>query len=483
MVIIMSSKIRNCVKKLKNKEKVSEYLPAYVEESMLLHDHYARINLMMEYYMFYETISEGINPYIDSASDTAEAFHRLVRRFLAGPSREEAAQMAEELLALRAEVADKMQVLTAYVDCFVVYEYILNRVQYRFEDMEMLPGDEEFAGDLLATMFSSEDNVIISDNIRFAVGQLPMRMTRERFYDIIRSCVSLFQGDDVGSLEGFLYMFRTNAMLYQDENQKKYFTEFAQILDEMSQLDFDNITEELYTIYAEKISSSASRLNDVGDLYMQLGGLINDLYVLCAAQSHVAGEQFMVETDRVVRGINALFLQQDSSVWQQAGDTPTDSEDDKLCWLEEQFAPIEGKQEQIFESLSLAQAALEEIQEGYGDNIASLGLSGDFDTLGRLLLLTSNSIFADLEQMESKEKVTQEIADKAAAELIEECRAFFKGKSRMLRRAVMANTLEKMPVFFANAQEVADYVMGALSGCDDEAEKYASKLLLMDIMD
>ena len=461
---------------------MSEYLSAYLEESMFLHDHYARINLMMEYYMFYETISEGINPYIDSASDTAEAFHGLVCRFLAGPSREEAAQMAEELLALRAEVTDKMQVLTAYVDCFVVYEYILNRVQYRFEDMEMLPDDGEFAKDLVAYMFASEDNAIISENIRFAVGQLPMRMTRDRFYNIIRNSVSLFQGDDVSSLEGFLYMFRTNAMLYQDENQKKYFTEFAQILEEMSQLDFDNITEELYTIYAEKIRSSASRLNDVGDLYMQLAGLINDLYVLCVAQPYVMGEQFMVETDRVIRGINAMFLQQESPVWQEAGGFSTESEEDKLRWLEEQFAAVEGKQEQIFESLNLAQAALEEIQEGHGDTIASLGLSEDFDALGRLLLLTSNSVFADLEQRESKEKVTQEIADKAAAEIIEECRTFFQGKSRMLRRAVMANTLEKMPVFFANAQEVADYVMGALSGCDDEAEKYASKLLLMDIM-
>ena len=66
--------------------------------------------------------------------------------------------------------------------------------------------------------------------------------------------------------------------------------------------------------------------------------------------------------------------------------------------------------------------------------------------------------------------------------MIEECKAFFRGKSRMLRRAVMANTLEKMPVFFTSAQEVADYVTGSLSGCDDEAEKYAAKQLLMDMI-
>ena len=77
--------------------------------------------------------------------------------------------------------------------------------------------------------------------------------------------------------------------------------------------------------------------------------------------------------------------------------------------------------------------------------------------LNRLSLLVSNSVFADLEDTGTQEKVTREMADRAAAELIEECKAFFQGKSRMLRRAVMANTLEKMPVFFTSAQEVAEY--------------------------
>lgn len=44
----------------------------------------------------------------------------------------------------------------------------------------------------------------------------------------------------------------------------------------------------------------------------------------------------------------------------------------------------------------------------------------------------------------------------------------------------MANTLEKIPVFFNTPQEVADYVSLSLLQCDDEAEKYASKEIIMD---
>ena len=99
-----------------------------------------------------------------------------------------------------------------------------------------------------------------------------------------------------------------------------------------------------------------------------------------------------------------------------------------------------------------------------------------------MFLLTSNSVFAELEEKALEEKVTEQMAEEATATLIEECKAFFEGKSRMLRRAVMANTLEKMPVFFSSAQEVADYVTTSLSQCSDEAEKYAAKQLLLEIM-
>lgn len=46
--------------------------------------------------------------------------------------------------------------LTAYVDCFVVYEYILNRIQYRFEEMKKLPDDTEFAQDVVKFIFGSK---------------------------------------------------------------------------------------------------------------------------------------------------------------------------------------------------------------------------------------------------------------------------------------------------------------------------------------
>ncbi|MBR1743480.1 MAG: hypothetical protein IJ733_16730, partial [Lachnospiraceae bacterium] len=108
----------------------------------------AEIKMMLEYYMFYEMISEGINPYIDSVDDIVDALNEKIECYFEQNSNsEEREKMAAELLSMREEVIARMRVLTAYVDKIVVYEHILNRVQYRFEDKEMLPSDEAFAKD------------------------------------------------------------------------------------------------------------------------------------------------------------------------------------------------------------------------------------------------------------------------------------------------------------------------------------------------
>lgn len=478
----MSSKIRDCVRELGKNINVEKALPEYVEQYMDMNGKYAKIKMMMEYYMFYETISEGINPYIDTAKEIVQKLHLLIEEFFEkNPSTEETQNMAKQLIELRQEVVDRMQVLTAYVDCFVVYEYVLNRVQYRFEDMEMMPDDSSFAQDLVNFIFASQDNVTISDNIRFTLGQLPMRMSRNRYFDIIKESISVYKGSDVSSLEGFLYMFRTNAMLYQDENMEKYFTEFIPVLEELSALDYETIDRKTYDIYAEKIRTNASKLNDISDLYMQIGQLINDLYSICATAEYSLEDTKLNVTKTVIRGINALFMEKDSDVWNDSEEL-LETEEDKLYWLGEMFTQIEGMQENIYEEMNTAGAVLEEVSESHKKSIASLGFAEDFMTLKKLFLLTSNSIFAELEEKTIEEKVSEVMAEKVAAELIEECKVFFKGKSRMLRRAIMANTLEKMPVFFSTAQEVADYVTTSLAQCSDEAEKYAAKQLLLEIM-
>ncbi|MDE6851761.1 MAG: hypothetical protein K2J67_04645, partial [Lachnospiraceae bacterium] len=280
----MSSKIRSCVNRLRGEKDGKELLPEYVEQSMQLYDGYARIKMMMEYYMFYEVVIEGMNPYIETAQETIQSLNQLVGEVYAGEgTRDQIRQWKESLLDLRQEIMDRMQVLTGYVDHFVVYEYILNRIQYRFEEIKPMPDDPEFAQEILNVIFSSQDNAVIQDYIHTVVGQLPMRMTRKHFFNLIREGISVYKGSDYRSLEGFLYMIRTSAMLYHDPGQEKYFTEFRAVLEELAQVDYETLDRAGFEIYAEKIYRNASKLTDLSDLYMQIGSLVNNLYMIAVA--------------------------------------------------------------------------------------------------------------------------------------------------------------------------------------------------------
>lgn len=487
MSTAMDSRIRECINQINRVQNAKELLPGYVEQSMQLHGQYARIRMMMEYYIFYEVVSEGINPYISSVQDIIDQLNRIITQvFTETCTKESAGKWRSELLSMRQDIMDRMQVLTAYVDCFVVYEYILNRLQYRFEEQERLPADTEFAQEVMNFIFSSQDNMTINDNLRLVLGQLPMRMTRKHYFDLIRDCISVYKGSDISSLEGFLYMFRTSAMLYRDPNQEKYFTEFKVILEELAQVDFENADRECYRIYAEKIRVNASKLTDLSDLYMQIGQLLNEVYSILLTMPYRAEGDAMETADLVIRGLQDLFTQEESSggensPWKEAEET-LETEEDKMAWLGERLTFAEGRQEKLADLLNVAEAALDEIRESQREAIERAGLQEAFAELYQLSMLNSNSVFAPLEEAEESGQVTAKIAEAETERLITELKDMFQGQSRMLRRAIMAGTVEKLPTFFSSAQEVADYIINSLNQCDDVAEKYASKQLILDLM-
>lgn len=435
---------------------------------------------MMEYYMFYEVVTEDINPYIAMAKEMITSLNETVGQAMSDTLDDtQRKQLVDHILAMRTEVIDRMQVLTGYVDCFVVYEYILNRIQYRFDEKEVLPEDTAFAQEVMNFIFGSNDNVTINDNLRVVLGQLPMRMTRSHYFDLIKNCISVYKGSEIESLEGFLYMFRTSAMLYKHPAQEQYFTEFAGVLQELMEADYEHMDRTLYELYAEKVRVSASKLNDLSDLYMQIGQIINGVYTLVVTEPYYVDEEKMTVVDDVIRGINALFLEKEIDLWQRE-DLLT--EEDRLNWLAEKLPAVEGQQEKLYQSVNVAEAALDELLEGRAEEIEEAGLSDAFIKLHHLSQLNSSSVFAPLESQESAGVVTAEIAEQETEKLLSELKELFQGRSRMFRRAIMAATVEKLPTFFKSAQEIADYMMNALNQCDDEAEKYASKQLILEMI-
>ena len=483
----MNVSITKCIRELSKNHNVCEMLPEYVKQCMNYYGSHACYKLALEYYMFFENISEEAGPLESGENRILEQINSITGSFFwKMPDREGCKKLAGEILELRKEITGRMQVLSAYVDCFSVYEYILNRVEYRFKEMAKMPEDVQFTEDVVQFIFSSKDNTLINEKVRFIIGQLPMRMLRSKYFDIIRESVSVYKGCSLSSLESFEYMFRTNAMLYKDENMDIYFTQFKKTLEELKNANFEDIDSTQYKTYNDKVEESTYELLKLSDLYILFGEIVNLLYTVVAAAAYTE------ETDRVqdkslgvavtvIKGINVLFSGEDNDIWKLA-EVALDLEKEKLGWLSELLDELTGKQEVISEILDMAEAALGQVIEVHDEAIDNLGLTENFDLLKRLSLLNSNSTFAELMEEKGAEdvKVTAQMADEAAGRLINEVKELFRNSSRILRRAVMASTLEKIPVFFNTPQEVADYVSLSLLQCEDEAEKYASKEIIID---
>ena len=174
-------------------------------------------------------------------------------------------------------------------------------------------------------------------------------------------------------------------------------------------------------------------------------------------------------------------MEKQSDVWNLSKEDLSD-EEAKLYWLGEFFPQIEGIQEQLFEGMNTAGAILEETMDAQKDVIKELSLTDEFNYLKQMSQLGSNSIFAEINGAADDSKVTADDVLKISDELTVEIKEHLKKSSRMVRRAIMANTIDKLPVFFNSPQEVAEYVTMSLEQCDDEAEKYASKQLIMEMM-
>ncbi len=478
------SNTRKLVKELNAGINREKNLPVYVEQSKRTYHQLAQLKLMMEYYMFYEMWEEGLNPYMKEAEEITGFVNHLIEKIYIGEiSDEEAQTWLDKTHAMRKQIMEKMQVATSYVDMCIVFEYMLNRVQYRFQPVEEPLDDDALAEKIIRFIFGVKDNMVVNENIRTMIGQLPVRMTKSRYFDLVRNSLSVYKDGDVSSLDGYLYMFRTSALLYKPKGMDEHFSEVASLVEELSGLDYDGLTEEAYTLYSEKVQNAAGHLRDISDLYMCLQQMVNDLYTLLLNRNYRSYENDSKAPELVIEGIWRLLTENEGEFFTDEQGCVLTMNEEKLALIENYLTHTEGAQEQLYEKSILLEAMQQELAESAGEELSALGLSEDMKKLLLSSQLMSSSMFIDLEQGAGEQPVTAEYLKEQTDKLMQELENMFKEKGKQYRRAVMAATLEKMPVFFTSGEEVAEYVRTSLSMCTDASEKYAVQMLVDQLIE
>ena len=215
------AELSNIAAELSRGKNVDMNLSKYADGMNSLYGRMGYVKLALNLYSFAEVYGEDTQ-YTQLVSDYAL---RLANAVKAGISDENADEAdSDKALAdideLRDELIERMEILTAFTDRFQVYEYVLNRIEYNFKECDINSDyyNDKFEKDILSYIVSDKDNSVVNMKIGQVVSQIPMRLSKNKFFELLHDAFTLYKGSDTAAVEDFIYMLRSVSMLHTPEN-------------------------------------------------------------------------------------------------------------------------------------------------------------------------------------------------------------------------------------------------------------------------
>lgn len=456
-------------------------IPKFLVNMMNIYNRYSYVKLSMNYFTYYEMVGE--NDVKDKKlSDLTGRMNDVISTMMKETSGTVLAGCIAETESVRNELIKIMTGLTCYVDIFNIYEYCLNRVEYRYKDGTgfLDTSDEELTRDILQYILSDKDNVVINSKICETVRQLPVRITKSRFFELLKEGLKVYKDSEKGSVEDFIYMIRTVSMLDIPENTFALSEDINEIYREFARTDFSRLDEEKFNDLSSKLQYATDYIQTAVDRYMLLAENINDLYVILLSSKEYYGKNmpgllagYENNQDELLHDQRdydncRILIQKENLLF-------ADTDYEEVCEeIEDGFLYLEGKQEKYAELFQKSGYLLDTITKDYAgilESMDALQVSEYFDKIGKLV---SGSIFVEFEDKpERHETAGIDYVKEKEEELEKELTDFFGSHEKSVNRAVMAHVLSELPVFFNNVEEVKNYIYNSLSGCRDKAEKAA----------
>lgn len=465
----MQKQERLVIKQLGGKQNVRENLPKYA--GILSRDYmgYALIQLAMNLYTFQERREETVNPdpYV---SEALSQIQKLTRYYVLDRRYENREEERKQIHEIRSRIIAKMRVLTSYTDALELYEYILNRLEYSYDivDTDMIVDTEAYSKQIFQYLFQDADKMVINSKIQMTVSQLPVRITKNRFYDILNESLRIYTGSECSSVDDFVETIRSCSGLYRPEGFETEYPELFETLKTFEELDYGNLSQEDWKYYSDKVSETALYIEEIVSDYLMLEEIVNALYAVMTACIYVAEEtKEMGYAEKVLECVLEAMTEH----------TPV-SETAEDC-----FFALEGVPETLTGQLMQEEGLLFDLWSGEQDTLGELGLLEEFADLNLVSKLLSTSIFMDLKP----DAFVPELADsgyidQARDRLIEEFSRSFAAHDKRINRARMAMVLGQVPVFFNSQQEISDYLSYALEHCNNNSELKAVAAIMDEMM-
>ncbi|MBO5353812.1 MAG: hypothetical protein J6A77_11000 [Lachnospiraceae bacterium] len=416
-------------------------------------------NMDMELSMLLESKAEGRIKPGKTTKELEETLYNIIRRTLLAPFAPEAYEEAvKELAELREKVIAKMDILTAYTDLFILYEYVMNRLEAVFEVQELLvPMDNDaVAKEILQWIFSEEEPALVNQHIKEMLSCLPVRMTKGKFLELVENAFSIYEKSDDQGVEMFDYMLRSAAGLYTPKGMAKSYSKLDKVKKLFESRPLNELTREEYEERKAALKGGTDYIRNTTECLGAVQAIANALMTVLLTKQY-----FTLGAEKAGRRPEDITRQLLSG---EAADT------------EQLFAGIETEMETVSEEIMGLEPMLLLAKETMEKQIGELMLSAVYQRLLMVQRLNSGSAYASLteESAEQEEGYLKKVKEAFLLDI----RAALEEGSRIRNRAMMAAVLRELPVFFNNHTEVMNYVRNSLDGCRDEMEKKISVELL-----
>ena len=128
--------IKDLVKEINQGKNLGRNLPVYMNELMTLHNNGANYSMAFHYYAFVEMLMENDFSDIDGLEDALVVVKKCIDVcYKEKATVEELNECIKELDDVRNTVISKMKILTSYTDSFQIYEYIINRLEGKYNNL------------------------------------------------------------------------------------------------------------------------------------------------------------------------------------------------------------------------------------------------------------------------------------------------------------------------------------------------------------
>lgn len=471
--------MKKIIKEINNNINLETNIPLYGKYLMNLYTKSALAEMTMDYFTLYEILCDGEQS-DDRIKEYTDEFNQILRENLfKNKEEDERIRVIEKIEVLRDKVFNAVNLLTAYTDIFARYEYVSNRCEYMFKYNEKYGkiSDEDFTRQIMQYIFSYEDNTAINSKISEVIAEIPLRLTKSKFFQLLSDGLSVYSKTDKKTVDDFVYMLKTSALLELPQNLSEC-KDLYEIYNDVKKINFMEITEEQFHGLEAKLEYVAEYINDRINLLMILQGIINRMYVIMLAEPYADKE------DKDTKACIDLIL----AVNDNFNDTEYISLPDEVT---DMFEFLEGVPENIDEQINRVEYVLDNIRNNHLSIVKDIMADNLYKGLFIAQNLIADSLFVDLSEINDifadshieeedfdVEKYVSDIRD----EMISELTDFFKNNQKPVNKSVMAVILSSLPVFFNNITEVQDYIYNSLSNCTNNAEKYAATEILKSII-